>query len=116
MLLPLMMWAAVEAVPTPTVVTNPSWKSRPTGRDVLQVFPQRAKAERVNGAALIECKVVDDGTLTACVVLAQKPVTHGFGEAALKLAPKFQLEPRTADGAPVGGGTVRIPLSFIGPW
>lgn len=116
MFLPLLLAAAVEAGAAPAVIANPSWRSRPTGQDVQRVFPQRAKAERVNGAALVECKVQDDGTLTACVVLAEKPVTHRFGEAALRLMPKFQLEPKTADGSTVGGGTVKIPLSFIGPW
>jgi hypothetical protein len=39
-------------------------------------------------------------------------VGAGFGEAALKLAPKFRMSPRTNAGETVGGGRVRIPITF----
>lgn len=64
----------------------------------------------------MECRVVADGRMNACVILTEEPPGYGFREAALKLAPKFRLHPALPDGTPVKGGTIKIPLRFMGPW
>jgi protein TonB len=47
-----------------------------------------------------------------CVVLREAPSDEGFGEAALKLTPRFLMRPPTRNAVPVGGAIVRLPLSF----
>jgi hypothetical protein len=36
----------------------------------------------------------------------------GFGAAALSLAPKFQVNPWSAEGLPVVGGRIRVPMRY----
>ena len=36
----------------------------------------------------------------------------GFGEATLRMSKLFRMRPKTQDGAPVEGGSVRIPIRF----
>ena len=39
----------------------------------------------------------------------------GFGEAAISLSKMFKMRPQTRDGAPVGGASIVIPLTFNPP-
>jgi protein TonB len=107
---------AEPAAPPSTTIVGPEWAKKATGEDVERVFPTRAKRREINGAATIQCGVVANGTLTNCTVLEEQPLGEGFGEAALKLAPRFRLKPMLKDGRSVEGGIVRIPLRFLGPW
>jgi outer membrane biosynthesis protein TonB len=95
---------------------GPRWLRRPTGYDVQQVFPGAAmRARQYSGDVTVECKVAQDGGLTSCVVVEETPQGFGFGGAGLKLAKRFKMETKTADGYPTVGGTVRIPLMLRAP-
>ncbi len=61
--------------------------------------------------AVIACSVNKAGELTTCSVEQEAPDRHGFGAAALTLAPKFRMHP-VVDGRSVEGGVVRIPIRF----
>ena len=87
----------------------------PTGRDMARYYPERAQRFGINGAAIVSCNVTAVGTLESCTVVEETPSGFGFGVAALRMTPLFKMEPNTADGAPVGGGTVRIPIRFSLP-
>ena len=94
------------------VLRNPNWVARPSGADVREVYPKEALRQRLEGRATIACEAAADGSLTNCVVAAETPQGAGFGAAALALAPKFRMAAQAADGAPVQGARVRIPVSF----
>lgn len=64
------------------------------------------------GRATISCTVTAKGTLESCEVQAEEPADMGFGEAALRMSKLFRMRPKTQDGAPVEGGSVRIPIRF----
>ena len=53
-----------------------------------------------------------DGALTDCAPDAAQPEGMGFSEAVVKLAPMMKVNLWSADGAPVRGGTVRVPFDF----
>jgi TonB family protein len=96
------------------VITKPEWLRKPSGDDISNVWPAKAAQKGVGGKAVILCTVNVTGALRDCKVVSETPEGLGFGPAALMLAGSFQMKPRTVDGKPVEGSTVRIPLSFAG--
>ncbi len=101
-------WAAKA----PQVVSQPDWISRPVPADLVDAYPADAAKAHLEGRALMRCGVAVDGGLVNCKVLSATPTGAGFGEAALKLAARFQMKPMTRDGRPAAGGIVRIPVRF----
>ena len=98
--------------PRPSVITNPDWARKPSGEDIARYYPDRALRMEVEGRATLSCKVSAKGTLEGCSVVSEDPADQDFGSAALRMSKLFKMRPQTRDGAPVEGGTVRIPLSF----
>lgn len=99
------------APPAP-LLENPRWVRRPNMNAMRKHYPQAAMEAGVEGGAVIACEVTADGALTGCAVAAEEPKGYGLGEAALKIAPEFRMQPTTAQGGPVAGGRVRIPIRF----
>ena len=94
------------------VIVRPVWDKLPDGEALTKFYPKRTSIQPRAGRAVIQCQVNKDGTLFDCVVLRETPASEDFGNAALKMAPYFQMKPMTADGTPVDGGTVTIPVVF----
>jgi protein TonB len=101
--------------PRPSVITQPDWAKRPTGEDMSKYYPERASRMSIEGSATISCTVNARGTLENCSVTAETPAEAGFGDATLKLSKLFKMRPMSKDGAPVDGGTVRIPVRWVLP-
>ena len=98
--------------PRPSVITNPDWARLPSGEDVARYYPDRAQRMGAEGRVVLSCSVTARGTLENCSVVEESPADQDFGSAAMRMTRLFRMRPRTADGAPVEGGTVRIPISF----
>jgi protein TonB len=79
---------------------------------MARYYPDRAQRMSVEGRANLSCTVTSKGTLEGCSVVSEDPADYGFGDAAIKMSKLFKMKPKTLDGAPVEGGTVRIPLAF----
>ena len=103
--------SAAAQAPQP-VITNPDWVKKPSADDLAAVWPAEARARGIDGRAVIACEVSEEGTLRKCVVASETPPGSGYGFAALSLAPQFQMRPKTVDGRPVAGGTVRNPVTL----
>ena len=92
-------------------ISSPTWLA---GFDVargLKLFPPEAAAQGLTtGLGLARCEVAADGALTACAPLPGNPDGLGFSEAAVKLAGVMKMNPWTADGAPVDGAVIRVPI------
>ncbi|MCA3739256.1 MAG: energy transducer TonB [Phenylobacterium sp.] len=101
--------------PRPSVITNPDWARRPSGEDIARYYPDRAQRMEVEGRVTLSCKVTAKGLLEGCSVVSEDPADQDFGSAAMRMTRLFKMRPQTKDGAPVEGGTVRIPLRFQMP-
>ncbi len=111
MFLVMMAEAAVPA----TVITNPGWMRKPSGEDFARLYPDSAASRNLSGRATISCVVKADGNLRDCKIDQESPPNEGFGNAALRMAAKFQLSADVAPGTTLEGGTVKIPIRFKVP-
>lgn len=92
---------------------RPDWLEKPTVEDMADYYPEHAARHEIPGKATITCKVSASGLLERCKVVEEAPAGEHFGEAALKLAPKFRMIP--PDDPTVAPGTVTVPLIFAIP-
>jgi TonB family protein len=92
-------------------VTAPIWLLNVDPDAAPRVFPPEAAARGLTtGRGVARCTVAADGTIGACVPEPGDPDGLGFSEAAAKLATAMRMNLWSADGAPVEGGVVHIPI------
>lgn len=98
-----------EATP---VVGKPSWATIPNDDQLRTAFA----AVKVSGTVrvMLKCIVQPGGSLGDCSVGSEEPAGAGVGAAALALVPTFRVTTWTAEGLPVVGGAIRIPLRYEG--
>lgn len=97
------------------VVTNPDWVRKPSPESMTRYYPEEAVDSSVSGRVRLSCTLRITGFLENCIVQSEAPAGMGFGEAALRLAPReFRMKPGTVDGKPVEK-TVQIPMTFSAP-
>ena len=109
--------AQVEAPGAPERATgetkNFMLTSRIDHQDVMRVYPRDALRRRVAGFALVRCEVMAQGDMADCAIEQEAPAGSGFGQAALRLMPRFKMKSR--NGASLEGGVVQIPIQFRPP-
>src|SRR5471032_2739481 len=50
----------------------------PSGKEMADIYPQRAQNEEVRGMAIVACTITADGYLDRCGILAEYPKGYGF--------------------------------------
>jgi TonB family protein len=101
---------------SPIEVYAPVWLRTMAPGDAAKLFPAAAaKAGLKQGRAMLACTVAHDGALTNCGVISEEPANLGFGDAALKIAAVTAMNPWTAQGTPVDGAKVRLPIRLVAP-
>ncbi len=101
--------ASRPAMPAPS---RPDWLEKPTSEDLAAYYPRQAQRKNLSGKVMMSCTVKADGQLEACEILEETPPGERFGEAALKMAPKFRMTPPGDTSTP---SEVTIPLIFEVP-
>ena len=95
----------------PNEVYDPTWLTRVDPDSVAKLFPAAAAAAGLRtGVASVECTVKHDGSLADCVIVSEQPAAMGFGDAALQVASVMKMNPWTAQGDPVDGARIRLPV------
>lgn len=92
-------------------VMAPAWITGFDQAKAPKLFPPEAAATGLTtGRGVARCTVSAEGTLTGCAPETGDPDGLGFSEAAVKLAGTMKMNLWGADGAPVAGGTIHIPI------
>jgi TonB family protein len=92
-------------------VAAPVWLRDNDAAAAPVVYPKEAAAQGVTtGRGIARCTVAADGKLSACAPETAEPDGLGFSEAAVKLASAMRVNLWSADGAPVEGGVVHVPI------
>jgi hypothetical protein len=98
--------------PVVHTVVHPYWKLAPNAAQVAAVTPRSGAGEP--GHVGMRCDVKRNGRLRDCQVLTENPPLRGFGGAARRLAPLFQLYVDEKD-PPAGRLQVNLALAFEPP-
>lgn len=116
-------WAANPK--PPRLIRDPVWIAKPTGADLVKLYPAQAVKQGVTARVTLTCRVDAAGRLQRCeagdvaVTGENLPVGPnadlGFRAATLQLSRLFQMAPKTRDGAPTAGGSIRIPVRYLLP-
>ena len=109
--------AAAPARPPPAkpLPGAPHWLSLPTRAQMDTAYPTAgARAGGVTGTATLDCRIGADGRMADCMIADEAPRGRGFGEAALKLVPDFQMTTERA-GKSLVGHMMIIPFVFTPP-
>ncbi len=94
------------------LVGKPRWARLPTEGQIATAFG----ALKITGTARVtlSCTVQRGGLVGDCSVASEQPAGAGMGPAALALTPTFRISTWSAEGLPVVGGQLRIPLRYEG--
>jgi hypothetical protein len=95
----------------PVEILDPQWLRTADPAMAGRLFPEEAaKAGFKTGVATLACGVAHGGALTDCQVESESPPGLGFGKAALAIAGVLMMNPWTAQGVPVDGAHIRLPI------
>jgi TonB family protein len=78
-------------------------------KEVRPQYTQEAKDAHIEGTVLIECVVLESGTVSDAKVVRSLDPTYGLDKQAVKAAAQWEFEPGTKDGKPV---PVRIAIEL----
>lgn len=90
------------------------WSSMPTSEDVVAIYPDAAREAGFKGDVEVDlrCYIDKDFGIDGCSVARESPAGYGFGEATLKLTPKFKLDAKVTRGEALVGYRMIIPVRF----
>jgi hypothetical protein len=97
-----------------TLMDSRGWASAPGFDELAAAYP--AEGGGVEGYVVVHCKMDPKGALNHCMAAQETPTGHGFGKAAVALAPRFRVSPEVMASAPKGAPVeVDVPVRFPPP-
>lgn len=112
----LLLAATSPASADGEVVLNGSdlkWARRPSGDDMAWVYPDYAARRGIDGSATLKCRATAELRLADCAVVEEAPEGLGFGEAAVKLGPRFKLKRKQALDTSLEDAAILISIRFV---
>jgi TonB family protein len=107
------VFAPTALDPAPVAGGPPIWLKLPNPEQFAAAFPKAASEKGILTARVtLDCVVAADGGLSACKPVSEDPTGYGLGQATLPLTADFKLNIWSADGAPVVGGQIRVPIRY----
>ncbi|HYD87680.1 MAG TPA: hypothetical protein VEA80_09410 [Vitreimonas sp.] len=100
-------WTQLDAAQS---LVEPNWAARPNAYSFTRHYPQGALERTLDGEAVVDCLVVEDGRLS-CIGVEETPVGEGFAQAAASIARDYRVR-RGRDGTPAIGRRVRVLVRF----
>jgi TonB family protein len=92
-------------------ISNPIWTQMIDPQTMQSLFPTKAADAGLKaGKAMVDCVVDHNGQLTKCQAVSETPPGLGFGAAAVRVASVLAINPWTAEGRPVDGAHILLPL------
>jgi hypothetical protein len=96
-----------------TKISEPTWIATPDPEVMRDAFPREAAAKGVtHGRGSARCVIAEDGALRDCAPAGETPEGLGFAQAAVRVAGGMRMNVWTAEGGPVVGATIRLPIQF----
>ncbi|HTN40639.1 MAG TPA: TonB family protein [Asticcacaulis sp.] len=86
----------------------------PSGERAVQLFPDKAIKERVQGQATVECIIQRDGKISSCTVISETPEDYGFGAATAELFVRYaHVNPKSVNGGLKGGELKKFTYRWV---
>jgi TonB family protein len=89
-----------------------AWVEAPSYAALVAAYPAKAMEMGVGGRATLSCQFDRMGRLRSCTTITEEPKQKGFGNAAMSLTKLFRAPATLADGHPIEGISVQIPVVF----
>jgi periplasmic protein TonB len=91
-------------------VIRPVWLRRPSAQDMRRLYPPQQRG--VEALVTADCLVDERGQFSTCEIVKESPAGRGFGESTVRLSKFFKMKPLDADGTPVAGRKLRLPVRW----
>jgi len=102
--------------PTPAqgdkIYTNLPYRRAPSVDQVLAAYPEKARAAKVGGSAILDCRITKEGGLARCSTIREQPSGYGFAAAAKSLSPQFTTPTDTGGGGTAVGSRAHVNVTF----
>jgi periplasmic protein TonB len=93
-------------------ILDPKWILSPLDHWSAYFTPDRAMRMNTSGEATVHCTVTAAGALINCWLEREEPAGWGFGDAALLISTRVQMQPQTQSGQSVDGRPIALTLKF----
>lgn len=88
------------------------WREAPSYAEVLAAYPAKARAAKVGGTVVLDCKITEVGGLAKCSTIRDDPNGYGFASAAKSLTGRFVTPTKADKGESIAGGHAHVTITF----
>lgn len=94
-------------------IVTVGWLAAPSAADVAAAYPAKARQEGRSAIVTLFCQFDRRGRLFGCAPAGRSPRDNDFLRAAVRLAALFRAPEKLADGQPIAGAGVLVPIAFL---